>query len=136
MADKRITALTETTDPTSGFFVIDKGGAEALKIAADNIFGSSSDITIPGAVSASSMQTVFFVASNPGTYTLPLLSGLSALNFTTQIKNLSGGDITVVTTSPDTFDTGELAKTSIIIPYGYTLSLFAKSEGYLITNNV
>jgi hypothetical protein len=70
------------------------------------------------------------------TYTLPLISSLITLNFEYKIKNLSGGDIIILTSGTDTFDTGDIANTSVTIPYGYTLSLFVNSKGYLITNNV
>jgi len=136
MANKRIRNLTEVDTPTGGFFIIDIGASEERKISAENILGATPSLNIVGATFETSTLNFLFILSDVNEYTLPLLSSLSSLNFTIQIKNLSGGDCTVVTSGADTFDTGTIAQTSITIPYGYTLSLFAYSTGYLITNNV
>ena len=137
MANKRITALTETDDPSGGYFVIDKGGASAEKILATSL-GSAPTVSIEGGSQDyyASTGDVVVVTTAVDTYTLPALSSFTKYNFYITIKNLSGGDVTFETVGADTFDTGELAETSIIIPYGYTLKLFVISTSYLRTQNI
>ena len=135
----RVITLEVLVDTVTGVTTTVIGAEESttLKITQlSNTLGVPPSIAVAGASITTSQGDLFAVVTSAGTYTLPLLSSLAKLNFGFKIKNLSGGDITVSTSGSDTFDTGAIAETSIVVPYGYTLDLFVHSSGYLITQNV